>query len=235
MPQSNAPLDELITVIKNFCDKERSTARGSAPDYSAANQLRLLFNNRCPNLAKDFLDVPDVVYARRIINYGISRKKGNVTEKIWELYFEGGSTQENLAKATDYEARTVKRYIDVFPYEIATQLLEIETELINPIKVPTPSIAQITEQKSKAYLDDQYDLTPTQANILLAFCLHPSLFQNEICDQILFISENTLKTHKKRILKNVGGPNMHAVVLKATKKLKLKFRGDWETLFESKQ
>jgi hypothetical protein len=235
MSQVNAPLDELIEAIRNFCDKERSVARGSVPDYTAANQLRNIFNKHCPNLAKDFKDVPDVVYARRIINYGITRKKGAPAEKIWELYFEGGSTLEILGKALDYESRTVKKYIDGFAYELAIQLLEIESDLVNPIKFPTPSIAEITERKAKAYLDDQYGLSPQQAHILLVFCLYPALSQNELCDQILIIGENTLKTHKKRILAKVGEKNMHAAVVKVTKKLKSKYRSDWMTLFESKQ
>jgi hypothetical protein len=192
MPQSNTQLDELIMAIKIFCDKERSTARGSIPNYAAAKHLRSLFIIHCLNLANEFPDVPDVVYSRRILNYGISRKKGTIDEKIWELYFEGGATLETLGKAIDYESRTVKRYIEGFAYSIAVQLLEIELELSNPIKIPILAEVEVTERKAKIYLQDQYDLSPRQANILLVFCVYPSLTQNEICDQKLIISENTL-------------------------------------------
>jgi len=235
MPKSNAELEELIAAINLFCDNERATARGKPQDYKAANQLRTLFKRLCPNLEKNIPDTPDVIYARRIVDYGISRKKGTVLEQIWELYYKGGSTLENLGKATDYESRTVRRYIKVFAYETATQLLEIELELSNPIQVPPPAKATIIEQKAIVYLQDHFYLTPSQAKILLAFCVYPSLNQEQFCEEVLFISGNTLKTHKKRILKQMGTTTMRPAVKQATKAMKRKFRDDWDVLFASKQ
>lgn len=235
MTQSNISLEELQATIQLFCDAERSVARSNPPNPVAAKQLRDTFNQNCPNLAKNFLDVPDVVYARRIINYGISYTRITVTENIWELYYEGGSTLEDLGKALDYGARTVKKYISRFAYNLAVQLLEIENQISNPIPTSQPSRVEIANRKAVAVLQDKYCLSPKQAEVLLAFCLYPNLTQAQICSKVLYIAENTLKTHKRRILSNMSAKKMPEAVLEASRTLKTALPNEWKILQDNNQ
>ncbi len=224
MSDQNADLDELVIAVQAVCEKVRATAKGSPPNRATATALRNTFNRVCPRLCQKFQNASDDIYARRIIDFGVAGQNDPVQEKIWQEYYKSGSTLAEIENLINYASRTARRLIGVFAYRVAVQLLEKELEITDPIQGHTETV----DQRARRTLQDAFDLSNKQAEILFAFCRHPELSQGEICGRILFIAENTLKVHKRRILHQMGCRSMNEAVNKALKVLRETLGNDWD-------
>jgi DNA-binding CsgD family transcriptional regulator len=229
MGDANQNLAELTESVRLFCEKERAAARGGIRDKGAVTRVRVLFCQHCPRLCQQFLDAPDVVYARKIIDYAVAGINDPVTSVIWQEYYKNGITLEEMQHKVDYASRTVRRLIGAFSEKVTIQLWEKDLEIADPL----PASPETLEQRAKRILQNTYDLTNRQADILLAHCKWQGLGIQELCDKVLFMSENTLKSHKKHILKRMGVSTMNPAVTKARLLLEKELGDEWKKLIRT--
>jgi DNA-binding CsgD family transcriptional regulator len=223
----NADLEELVQGIQLLVDTERSTARGAKRNPFVVAGFRSLFKRLCPRLSKNFPEAPDIIYARKVIDFAVAGLNEQVETVIWQEYYKGGSTLAELEELVNYASRTVRRYIVSFAEKMAVQLWEKEMDLATlPVEVIP---ADTLEQRATRKLEDAFNLSPSQAKILLTYCRHKNIGMKAILE-LLHISENTLKSHRRHILRAVGAETTNVAVDKALVVLKRELGEDWTKL-----
>lgn len=237
MGDKNEKIQELVDAIQDFCEHERSTVKGDSGNRAASSTLRTSLETCLPELVQDFDDAPDAVYVTAIISYAVE----NLPEEyhaVWEDYFLGGCAQATLAAQVHRAVSTVRGYVKNFSLLVAEQLWKLEYALARskrPTALPPVSIDALFE-RAKKVLEQEFDLSPKQAQCLLVFCLENQLGRNVILQEILFISKNTFKTHSKRIIiltTEVKGNRMHKAVEQGLDVLQQRLGDNWDRLAEA--
>jgi DNA-binding MarR family transcriptional regulator len=206
----NEVLFALIQNIENYLNKERSAAKGSRRDYSAASKLKTQLCHLFPKLSASFLEAPDIVFVIRMIDFAVSGLTDRVSDTIWKKYYQGGGTLFDLEDELNYARSTVQRLLKSFPEKISIQLWRKEQEISSPPIIPPITLVNDVLRM----FESEFDLSMKQAQVLLVFCVWQSLGLKEVCRR-LSISENTLKIHKKRIIKRMQVETMNHAATKA--------------------
>ena len=226
MAGNNDDFQELAQAIQIFCGKERSACTGNPLDHAAASELRIVFTRVLFGLSAKFPDAPNVVYARGIVIFAIDSLDHRVNTVLWQKYFSRGLTLEEIADELNYSPRTVRRFINTFPEQVARQLWECGYE----IPPPPPLSLTTLHHRARMILEDEFDLTETQAKTLLAFCYSRSLglSRGEISKKVLNRSLNTIKAHFKHIMQRLRVKKTSEAVDKALDVLKRHFGNDFD-------
>jgi DNA-binding CsgD family transcriptional regulator len=212
MPSPTNDFVKLCQAITAYCKKMRE---GSDSLQNAAHKFKKLFKEILPPLAKTFNDDDaDTVYAQKLIHFVVNGLGNEHLTKLWDLYFVLNSTAYDVAQQANYSRSSIIRHAEAFPRMVAEHLFSKNSELIaQPYKI------ELSEsQKQKEILQRSFKLTPRQAEVLLlyAYTLYtaPHRSRKDIASA-LYITDNTLKAHIRKITGKVGVEKMNEAAEKA--------------------
>ncbi len=227
MDAANVALKELTDSINRFCAEEHSVANGAARQYETAAQAKESIRANLPHIVAAAPSAPDVNFVRYVINYAVKGLTDRSSSVIWDYYFKGGTTMEDISNRLDVSMSTVRRNIDGFPQKVAVQLWDKELE----ISTPHIESSETLEHRAEKTLEKAFALTPKQAEVLLAFCRWQDLGRRKILE-LLFIEDNTIKVHIKHINKAMGTGSVNEAVKKAEPELCRALGDDWREVLK---
>ena len=229
MANQNHQFQDFVDAINQICLSVRSHARGGLIDHDEANKFRVLFTQNFPVLSAEFANLPGFVYARAVINFAVEILDDENVYTVWSLYFEKGKRLSDLAEAMHYSTRTVRRFVKSFPERIAVQIWE--SALVPPSPVPETTPRTLLT-KAKRILENDYTLSLRASEALLVFCLtfRMGMSRKDIAEKLLIISPNTLKTHVRRIIRQMDKKQLNPAVGEAVANLSVKMGHDWVEL-----
>lgn len=208
----NTQFHELQSSISNYLNEKRNFSAYAIHETSAAENFIVIFRNHLPTLASQLdWQLPDSVYAKKLIAFGIAGLANHVYQIIWEKYYLEGETLQSTSALISYSERNTRRIISKLPTLIAEQLFEKHYELVNRDDIEPNT----TDQLRGIRLMDAFGLTRRQAEVLLAFCDKGKyLGQKGICAK-LGLTEAGLKKHVRKIIRKLGVNNRGEATVKA--------------------
>lgn len=195
---------DLEEEIKEFCVLLRDEARGKdvKTDLTyAAGKIVLSFENHFPKLSAALrFDLPSVVYAAKVVEFGMRGLDRPIYDAIWKEYYVAGETIRTVSYTTSHRAKTVSNHIALFPGKVARQLYEKEEEMRgNPISPLT----------DMTLLRSAFSFTARQAEVAMAFYPPEKRVGRMRLAEKLGISFWTLKDHIRAIIKKTGTGSMN--------------------------
>jgi len=210
-------LDDLTRAISEHCKWQLlrwNVLQSPAGANMAANELRQVLRQALPKLAEEIeggpLDNPTPVPlydANRVVRLGVAGLNNTATTLLWEEYFVAGISVSDTADLLGYSKRTVHRRIKAFPEMVSAQLWEMNLELVAPRQAPlaTTTVAQ----RQAEILRAEFGLSDRQLDVLLAFIRPGGRIGRQAIAKGLGLSENTLKTHIRHIIRKMGVSRMN--------------------------
>lgn len=206
----NDDFTEITVLLQAYLEKERSTARGGSIDHVIAKKLREKLAQMLPGLVSKFASGPDIVFVRSIVGFAAGGLDDKTSAFLWHNYYKRGDTLLEISHELNISTRTVKRFVSQF----AEKIVAFWWESSMMASDPAPRLPLPLAKRAGKILEDKYGLTERQAEVLSTFCLNPLVDRPKIQDEILVISENTLKVHIGRIVKTLGVKNINQAVEK---------------------
>ena len=192
---------KLIKSIKDVLHALRVVSRGGEVDHVVASKMISLVKVCLTYLASAFdVDAPGIVYAKALIGFAIKGLLDKPLSKIWDEYYIRGRSIWELSADMYISPETVRSRIKSLPERVAMQLWEINLELAPRHRI-NPSTLQ---QRQANILEEEFSLTDREIEIMLIYAEPGEQGRQEILDERLFITENTLKTHIRHIKKKLS-------------------------------
>lgn len=220
----NEVLLELRRSIDDYCSWLRRRWRG-AEGYALAQNLRMTVRRFLPGITKCVeQSAPDLIFANSLLEFAVKGLALDHVSLIWQRYFLEGTTVAEVAEETGYSTRSVNRWVKGFPERIARQLWEKNQEIVEP----RPPVRPGTSHQARVrFLQEVFFLSERQAEVLLVYCRPgKEKGRNAIADE-LFITQNTLKSHTRKIIRKMGAKNMNHAAAIAKEALRKHPPADW--------
>ena len=208
----NTQFHGLQTAIKDYLNEKRNFSAYAILETASAENLVTIVNTYLSALATQLdWQLPDSVYSKKLITFGITGLGNHIYETIWQKYYLEGLSLQATANLISYSERNTRRLIAKLPALIAEQLFEKNFELFDREDIKPNTVTQLRAMR----LMDAFDLTSRQAEILLVFCdTGKYLGQKAICAK-LHLSEAGLKKHIRKIIRKLGVGNRGEAAIKA--------------------
>lgn len=222
MDHPNVKFEKMLSAVTAYCMLLReagSTPKAAHELRRAAHKLTTVFKQTLTALANTAAfndDDPDLVYAERIVHFGVSGLSKKIFAKFWKYYFTSSLSAIDAAKKMGISRSSIYRLEKVFPRKVSNKLWLKNQELTAPKERATVS-PKTLEAKRKEILQEAFDLTDRQADVLLLHCYSlrgPHLTRREIAKR-LYITANTLKSHIRRIIRKLDVDTMTNAAAKA--------------------
>ncbi len=209
MSKANDDFDDLLQAIADY---SRALRAASDRAVGLAAALKRMARRALPYLTRHFgEDLPDELFARRLVSLGAAGTQTDSIVSLWEHYFVASEPVPAVAYRMKCSPRAVHRQLRAFPRNVAVQLWEKNLELGSP--QDTPSLHPTTRQQRRIrVLEEEFGLTWREAEVVLAF-RRPgrNRGRREIAGD-LFITENTLKTHIRNIIHKMASSSMNDAI-----------------------
>jgi DNA-binding CsgD family transcriptional regulator len=203
---------ELLKAVTDYIAERRNFESRGIYNTSRAENLVKAFKTNLQKLADELnWEIPDTIYAKNLIGFGVQGVNDPVYRLIWEQYYLSGKSIASVSKLTHYSVRNTKRLIQKLPVIVAEQLVEKNLEIDNRDYVDPSTI----KQRKETMIIDNLGLTKRQAEILLLLSeTGQHLGQKILCEK-LRLTESGLKKHIRAIIRKLGVPNRREAVKKA--------------------
>jgi hypothetical protein len=225
VPTPNENLQQLSDIVDKYCKKRRSESRGAAYAFDEAGDLRNFLRETLPPICNLYSDVPDPIFAEKIIDLAVEGISEREYKAVWEQYIKTGYTLFEFANQINYTERTASRFIKTFPQKAAGQLWMHSLNLL-PDRRTMPVVP--VWRRGVKILREEYGLSDTLATALVIFILAGNrLTRAEITSGILLISSNTLKAHIRRFNDRLGTKDLHEAESKAEDMICRRLGDEW--------
>lgn len=214
----NRDHDDLIAKINLYLIGVRNN------DLSCAGSIRETLTKLLPCVceAQEASTEPDAIFIDLVITSGVRGLTDDFPAALdlWNIYYLESTPDRQAAKRLSISREHLRRLISRFGALIARQLWQKNHEMANP-RVGLYSPSTLKQDRLTAF-KTEYNLSPRQAEVLLAFCEQGPHVGRRTLAEKLYISEETLKTHCGEILKrmNLHGESMSEAVTRAQAQLK---------------
>jgi DNA-binding CsgD family transcriptional regulator len=198
MLEADENLEQLVQGFTLYCVQLRRCVPLNGGKHDPSPPLKELLEKLSVTEGIDH-KLASPIYVEKVISCTVADDK--VMAMIWEEHFCRQVTITDVAERANYSPRSIARLVKLFPKKVAHQLWMKNHELTNPQKTAV-SVKTIWQQHHEIISSQKLGLTDTEIKVVLAFMRLENQSRKEIARE-LSITTNTLKTHRRSILKKM--------------------------------